>query len=318
MAVQTDKSIQPAKLMNKKRGLIYALKKYHPLYIMLIPALIYLLCFKLMPLLGSVIAFLDYNIYQEIWESKWVGFKWFIQFFSYDQFRRLLTNNIIISLLQIVFSFPAPIILACLLNEVKNYKFKRTIQTIVYLPHFLSWAIIYGIFYTLFSTQVGLVNMLVKSAGMEPIRFLDNPSFFRPLLVISGIWKEMGWGAIIFLAAIAGINVELYESATIDGAGRWKRFVHITLPGIIPAVITMLLLKIGFILDVGFEQIYTFLTPMTKSVGDVLDTFMFTHGVQQGQYSISTAVGLFKSVVGLLFMIIANSTSKALTGEGLY
>ena len=315
---------QKAKLKFGQGRLRLAFSRQYPLYIMLIPALVLILLFRLLPLLGSSIAFVDYNIYTShtmfsgILNSPWVGFKWFIQFFTYDQFRRLLANTITISLYQLIFAFPAPIILACLLNELKNYRLKRTIQTIVYLPHFLSWSIIFGISYMLLSTRIGLVNLFLMESGHEPVNFLNNVSLFKPLIITAGMWKEMGWGTIIFLAAIAGINLELYEAAIIDGAGRWKRFVYITLPGLIPAITTLLLIKIGFIMDAGFEQIYIFMTPLTQSVGDIIDTFAFVHGIQQAQYGISTAVGLFKSVVGLILMLIANKSSKLMTGEGLF
>lgn len=291
---------------------------HRALYLMLIPGLAYLLLFKYVPLFGSVIAFKDYNIFKGFWGSEWVGMKYFEQFFNYPQFTRLLRNTLIISFYQLVFAFPAPIILAVLLNEVRNVVFKRSVQTLLYLPHFLSWVIIGGLGYMLLSPQIGLVNQWITSTGAEPIHFIQDPGYFRSIIVASGIWKEMGWNAIIFLAALAGISPSLYEAAKMDGAGRWNQFRHITLPGLIPAIMLLLLLKIGHTLDLGFEQIYIFLNPITYETGDVLDTYAYREGIVQGHYSMTTAIGLFKAVVGFVLLIIANRASKATTGQSIF
>ncbi|WP_164821443.1 ABC transporter permease [Paenibacillus koleovorans] len=294
------------------------LRRFWPLYVMLVPGVLYFLVFKYVPLLGSVIAFQDYNIYGGFFNSEWVGFKWFQQFFAYVNFRRLLWNTLAISFYQLIFAFPAPIILAILLNEIRSMVLRRTIQTIVYLPHFLSWIIIAGFGYMLLSPQIGLINTMIKAFGFEPIFFLQEPGWFRFIVVGSGIWKEMGWSAIVFLAAISGISPTLYEAARIDGAGRWKQMLHITLPGMLPAIMLLLLLKIGHILDLGFEQIYVFLNPITFEVGDVIDTYAFREGIIRGEYSKTTAIGLFKSVVGFALLIIANRISRKTTGERIF
>ncbi|NOU90555.1 ABC transporter permease subunit [Paenibacillus sp. LMG 31460] len=285
---------------------------------MLVPGMLYLLVFKYFPLLGSVIAFQDYNIFKGFSASPWVGLKWFEQFLTYPNLKRLLVNTLMISLYQIIFTFPAPIILAVLLNEVKNVVFKRVVQTIVYLPHFLSWTIVFGFVYMLLSVQTGFVNQAIQALGGDPINFLQKAEYFRMIIITSGIWKEMGWSAIIFLAAIAGINPSLYEAAKMDGAGRLKQFVYVTLPGMLPAIMILLLLKIGHILDLGFEQIYLFLNPLVLSTGDVLDTYAYRIGILGGKYSLTTAIGLFKSVIGFMLLIVANRASKTTTGEGLY
>ncbi|WP_240941114.1 ABC transporter permease subunit [Paenibacillus sp. HB172176] len=295
-----------------------SLRRYWPLYSMLIPGFLYLLIFKYVPLLGSVIAFQDYNIFKGFLSSEWVGLRWFDQLFHYPQFTRLIRNTLFISFYQILFAFPAPIILACLLNEIRQMAVKRSIQTIVYMPHFLSWTIIYGLAYIMLSPQVGLVNTLLGQFGVDPIHFLQKSEFFRTIVITSGMWKEMGWSAIIFLAALAGINPSLYEAAKIDGAGRWGQFTHITLPGLVPAITILLLLKIGDVMDTGFEQIYIFLTPISYEVGDVLDTFAYRAGIVNGKYSLTTAIGLFKSVIGFLLIVISNQISKKTTGESLY
>ncbi|MDR6554856.1 putative aldouronate transport system permease protein [Paenibacillus qinlingensis] len=265
-----------------------------------------------------MIAFQDYNVYGGFFQSEWVGFKWFQQFFEFIHFRRLLWNTVAISFYQLIFAFPAPIILAILLNEIGRMALRRTIQTIVYVPHFLSWVIIAGFGYMLLSPQIGLVNHVVKAFGYEPIFFLQETSWFRFIVVGSGIWKEMGWSAIVFLAAIAGISPALYEAARIDGAGRWKQLLHITLPGMLPTIMLLLLLKIGHILDLGFEQIYVFLNPITYDVGDVIDTYAYREGIMKTKYSFTTAIGLFKSVVGFGLLIIANRISRSTTGERLF
>ncbi|SDD65507.1 putative aldouronate transport system permease protein [Paenibacillus sp. UNCCL117] len=292
--------------------------RHRALYIMLIPGMLYLVVFKYFPLLGSVIAFQDYNIFKGFMNSPWVGGKWFEQFMTYPNLKRLLVNTLMISLYQIVFTFPAPIILAVLLNEVKSIVFKRVVQTVVYLPHFLSWTIVFGFAYMLLSVQTGFVNQAIVALGGEPVQFLQKAEYFRTIIIASGIWKEMGWSAIIFLAAIAGINPSLYEAAKIDGAGRFQQFRYVTLPGMLPAIMILLLLKIGHILDLGFEQIYLFLNPLVLSTGDVLDTYAYRVGILGGKYSLTTAIGLFKSVVGFALLMIANRASKATTGEGLY
>jgi putative aldouronate transport system permease protein len=313
-AVQSTISLPKA----RERSLLQYVLRHQALYIMLVPGVLYFIVFKYVPMLGAVIAFQDYNIFKGFIHSDWVGFKWFHQLFTYPQFTRLFKNTLIISFYQIVFAFPAPIILACLLNELTHMRLKRWVQTIVYLPHFLSWTIIFGLAYALLSQQVGLVNHLIVQSGGEPIHFFQTPAYFRTIIVSSGIWKEMGWNSIIFLASLAGISPSLYEAAKIDGAGRWKQFIHITIPGLLPAVMILMLLKIGYVLDLGFEQIYIFLNPLTFETGDVLDTFAYRAGILNGQYSLSTAIGLFKSVIGLLLLIIANRTSRATTGESLY
>lgn len=292
--------------------------KNKPLYIMLIPGLLYFLIFKYIPLIGSVIAFQDYNIFAGMANSEWVGLKWFEQFLTFPNFQRILWNTIIISFYQIVFAFPLPIILACLLNELRNLAFKRSIQTIVYLPHFFSWTLVFGFAYMLLSSQTGLLNDLIELFGIENITFLQEKQYFRTIVISAGIWKEMGWSAIIFLAALAGVNPVLYEAATIDGANRWHQFWNVTFPALLPAIMILLLLKIGHVLDLGFEQIYLFLNPATLEVGEIIDTFSYREGVLKSKYSLTTAVGLFKSVIGFIALVVSNRLSRMLTGQSLY
>lgn len=302
-----------------RRGLNFPyLKRHLPFYLLLMPGVLYFVAFKYVPLFGSVIAFQDYNIYGGFWRSDWVGLHWFEQFFTFPQFQRLLRNTIVISFYQLIFAFPAPIILALLLNELRSMALRRTVQTIVYMPHFLSWVIIGGFGYMLLSPQVGLVNHMIKAFGYDPVYFLQETSWFRTIIVSSGVWKEMGWSAIVFIAAIAGISPSLYEAARMDGAGRRKMMLHITIPGMLPAIMLLFLLKIGHILDLGFEQIYVFLNPITFEVGDVIDTYAYREGIIKGEYGLTTAIGLFKSIVGFALLVVANRLSRVTTGERLF
>ncbi|WP_241242874.1 ABC transporter permease [Paenibacillus whitsoniae] len=317
-SVQSIKSTVASGKRSGELSFIGFVRKNSALYIMLIPVFIYFITFKYVPLLGSVIAFKDYNIFEGFLKSKWVGFQWFELMYSNPQYIRLIKNTLLISLYQIVFSFPAPIILACLLNEIRNMAFKRSVQTVLYLPHFLSWTLVYGLAYMMLSEQSGLVNDMFKGVGLPTFDFLQSPSAFRSVVVSAGIWKEMGWSTIIFLAALSGISPSLYEAAKMDGAGRWKQFQYVTFPGLLPAITILLLLKIGNVMDVGFEQVYIFLSPITFEVGEILDTYAYRLGIMNGQFSITTAIGLFKSVIGFVLLVGANKISKSTTGESLY
>ncbi|MFD2328100.1 ABC transporter permease [Cohnella sp. GCM10020058] len=301
-----------------RESLAKFIKKNWPLYVMIVPMFVYFLTFKYLPLLGIVIAFKDYNIFEGFLGSEWVGFQWFETLVTQPRMLNVFKNTVIFSFYQIVFAFPAPIILALLLNEIRRTAYKRTIQTLVYLPHFLSWALVYGLAYMMFSIQTGLVTQLLARFGFEPIALLQAPEYFRALVVGAGVWKEMGWSTIIFLAALTGISPSLYEAAQVDGANRWRQFVHITFPGLLPAIVILMLLKIGNVLDVGFEQIYVFLSPMTYSVGEVLDTYAYRSGIVNGQFSITTAIGLSKSLIGFVLLVSVNRLSNKITGEGLY
>lgn len=315
-------SVNAARAKSKpghRNNVLRQIWKHKALLIMLIPAIAYYITFKYVPLLGSVIAFKDYNIFKGFVGSPWVGFKHFNNILHNPDFFKILLNNIIISLYSVIFSFPAPIVLALLLNEVKNILYKRTVQTMVYLPHFISWSIIAGLAYMLLSAQTGIANGILLNLGLikEPIAYLQKAEYVRGIIVGSGIWKETGWSAIIYLAALNSISPSLYESAKIDGAGRFKQCLYITLPGLAPAIVTLLLLRIGNILDLGFEHIYPFINGLTARKAEVIDTFTFSMGVVGGQYSMTTAVGLFKSVIGLVLLLIANKISKATTEEGI-
>lgn len=286
------------------------------LYLMALPGVLYFIIFKYVPLGGSVIAFQNYQIMKGIFGSSWVGFDNFTFLFTYQDFYNVLRNTAVIAFYKLVFGFPAPIILAVLFNEVRHMLAKRVMQSLFYLPHFLSWVVVGGIVFEMLSNK-GVVNMFRGWMGMEPILFMQQERFFRPIVVLSGIWKEVGWGTIIYLAAITGINPNLYEAAVMDGANRWKQTIHITLPTMFPTILTLFLLNIGNFLELGFDQVYNLLTPMTYAVGDIIETYVYRAGVLQGQYSVTTAIGLFQSVIGFALLWIFNRLARK-TEQGLW
>lgn len=280
------------------------------MYALLIPGIVFLLLFKYTPMYGVVIAFQDFNIFSGISGSEWVGLQQFEKLIHSDEFMQVLVNTLLISLYKITILFPIPIVIALLLNEVRRMFFKRTIQTIIYLPHFLSWVIISGLFVNILSPSGGIVNEMIRSFGGEPISFLTDNAFFRSIVVFTAGWKEIGWNAIVFIAAIAGIEQEQYEAAAIDGAGRIRQMFSITLPGILPTIMLMLILRIGSLLEAGTEQILTMYNPLVYESGDVIGTFVYRMGLGQQDYSFSTAVGLFNSAVGFLLIVIGNMLSR--------
>jgi putative aldouronate transport system permease protein len=292
--------------------------KHWQLYSMILPGLFFFVVFKYVPLLGSVIAFQDYSVFRGFFESEWVGLKHFANLFSNLDFLRILNNTLLISLYHLLFGFAAPIILALLMNEVKNMAFNRTIQSLVYLPHFLSWVIVGGLVMSLLSPEGGLVNEVVGLFGIDPIFFMQEPEYFRSIIVSSSVWKEVGWGAIIYLAALSGINPDLYEAAEIDGAGKFRQAISISLPCLLPTIIVLFLLRIGHILDLGFEQVYIFLNPLVAEKGEIIDTYVYQVGLLGAQFSYTTAIGLFKSVVGLILIITANQLSKKFTNNSIF
>lgn len=288
------------------------------LYALLAPGFLYFVVFKYVPMWGALIAFQNYQPFLGFWRSPWVGFEHFEMFFRNPDFVRLLRNTLLLSLYHLVFFFPAPIVLALLLNEVRRTVFKRTIQTLVYVPHFLSMVIVASITYMLLTTEGGLVNELLERFTGRKIAFLSDPDWFRPLIVLQTIWKETGWGTIIFLAALAGVNVELYEAAIVDGAGRWRQLWHVTLPAIRSTIVVLLILRMGDFLDNGFEQIFLMMNALNREVADVFDTYVYVVGITQGAFSYSTAVGLFKSVVGIILIVAANTLAKRFGQQGIY
>ena len=298
---------------------VKAVKKHRYLYLLATPAVIWYIVFKYVPLAGLQIAFRDYSFSKGIFRSNWVGLKFFRFLFtqSYD-FYKVIGNTIIINLMNLIIFFPFGIILALLINELRSRRLKKSIQTAVYFPHFLSWVIYGGIIIQLLSPNDGMVNIIIKALGGDPIFFMSRSEYFRWIIVISNIFKESGWSAIIYLAALSGIDVELYEAAFADGAGRWKRLIHITLPGIMNTIIIMLILRLGYLLDVGFEQIFVMYNPAVYDVGDVISTYIYRVGIQSTQFSITTALGLFQSVIGFILIVMTNWLARLYSEVSLY
>lgn len=303
---------------NRRNSLLKRMGREKWMYILLTPGLLYFLVFKYVPMWGVLLAFQDYQPFLGFIKSEWVGLEHFRVFFANPEFGMLLGNTLILSLYNLVFFFPAPIILALLLNEIRVELFKRSVQTLVYVPHFISMVIVASLTYVFLTTEGGIVNELLYQYTGEKIDFLTNPGWFRPMIIIQTIWKECGWGTIIFLAALAGVDVEQYEAAIMDGASRWKQTWHITLPSIRSTIVILLILRMGNLLDNGFEQIYLLLNPLNRHVAEVFDTYVYMVGITQGAFSYSTAVGLFKSVIGVILVMGTNWLAKKFGESGLY
>lgn len=302
----------------RRRGVRVHFSQFKWLYLLLIPGVIYFLLFRYWPMFGAIIAFKDYVPFLGIADSPWVGWRHFDDFFSSPDFGRLLANTLILALLSLVIAFPLTIIVALLLNELLLSMLKRTVQTLIYVPHFLSWTVVASLTYLLFALDVGPLFQLVNSLLGTDINFLADPAWFRPLIVLQDIWKNTGWGTIIFLAALAGVDQAQYEAAIIDGAGRFQRVWHVTLPSIIPTVIVMFVLQMGSVLSTGFEQIYLMTNSLNRSVADVFDTYVYFMGITQGSYSYSTAVGLFKAIVGVILIFGANALARRYQQTGIF
>ena len=314
--VTTGPSRTPAP--SRKLGLRARIVGNPWLYLMLVPGLLYFALFRYAPMYGVTIAFQDYLPFLGLGGSPWVGLDHFERLFSGPDFGRILRNTLVLAFLNVVIAFPAPIIVALALNELRMRVLKRFIQSAIYIPHFLSWAIVAALTYLLFALDVGPITELVNRLTGGRFDFLADPDWFRPIIVLQTLWKTTGWGTIIYLAALAGVDRNLYEAAMIDGAGRARQLWHITLPAISSTVIVMFILTIGNFLDTGFEQIYLMTNALNREVADVFDTYVYFIGITQGAYSYSTAIGLFKSVVGLVLIFGANWLAKRLKQPGLF
>lgn len=293
------------------------LRRYWQLYALLVLPLTYFIIFKYGPMYGIQIAFKDFNFFQGIQGSEWIGFEAFREVFGMRDFYLTLRNTLMLNFLDLLVSFPAPLILAIMLYEMKAVWFKKLSQTILYIPHFISWVIIGGIVYQVFGTQSGMVNNLLTSLGFEAVPFLTDKSDWLLTYLLVGVWQSAGWGTIIYLAALTGINKELFEAAGIDGAGRLKRIWHITLPGLRPTIVVLLIINLGHMISIGFERPYVIGNLAVREYSDVLSTFVYRIGIESGQYTLATVVGLFQAVVGLIFVLGANYTSKKLTDESI-
>lgn len=287
------------------------------LYLFLIPGLLYFVIFKYLPMYGIMIAFQDYSPFKGITGSEFVGLKHFMRFFEDDEFITVFRNTLLISLYKLIFGFPVPIILALMLNEVRILWFKRTAQTLFYIPHFFSWVIFGGIVIQVLSSK-GMVNSVIAFFGGEPIMFMAEKAFFRSILVISDILKESGWASIIYIAAIAGVDPALYEAVRMDGAKKLHEIWHVTLPGIKSTIIILFILQLGNILELGVQQVFMLYNPLVYEVGDIIDTYVYRVGLTEQKYSFATAVGLFQATVGLILIYMANFLAKRYGGGGLW
>jgi putative aldouronate transport system permease protein len=294
------------------------IRKNKLLYFMILPGLLYFIVFKYFPMYGLIISFQDYKPYLGILGSDWVGFEHFKTLFNDPWFWKIFRNTLVLFGLNMILFFPIPIILSLLLNEIRVQAFKRTVQTLIYVPHFMSWVIVVSISFVMLTLDGGIINDLLVWMGFEKVNFLLSEGWFRPMYILQVIWREAGWGTIIYLAAMAAVDPGLYEAARIDGANRWKQMWHVTLPSIRSVIIILLILRIGDVLELGFEHIFLLLNAMNREIGEIFDTFVYREGLLQGRFSYSTAVGFFRSFVGLAMVMIANWLAKKVGEEGVY
>lgn len=294
------------------------LRRDYELYLFLLPTVVFFLLFAYGPMYGLQIAFKDFNGAKGILGSSWVGFKHFGNFFSSHFFWPLIKNTVLISIYSLAASFPLPILLALMLNEVKHSGVKRVIQTVTYMPHFISTVVLVGMLMSFLSPSSGIVNHFVQALGGEPINFMGKADYFRSIYVISGVWQGMGWGAIVYLAALSGVDPQLQESAVIDGATRFQCIRHINIPTILPTIVTMLILNAGNILNVGFEKIFLMQNDLNRETSEVISTYVYQRGLINAEYSFSTAVGLFNSIVNFIVLLVVNGLSKKLSDTSLF
>ncbi|WP_188991652.1 ABC transporter permease [Paenibacillus nasutitermitis] len=285
---------------------------------MAIPGILYFIIFKYLPMGGVIIAFQDFHPFSGFLGSKWVGLKHFERLVTDMDFWMLLRNTLMLSVFQLVFAFPAPIIIAIMLNEIRKEAFKRSIQTIIYIPHFMSWVVVVSMFFIIFESERSLLQSLLSSYGVDNFTIMMSEKLFRPMYILQVIWRDTGWGTIIYLAALSAISPELYEAARMDGASRIRQIWHVTLPGIRSTIVILFLLKLSDILETSFEHVYVLVNSLNREVAEVFDTYVYRVGIESGQLSYATSVGLFKGLIGLLLVVMANRIAKKLGEEGLY
>lgn len=314
----SDQAALPSRGKSWSQRLRKTIERDKYLYLLILPVLAYYVIFHYVPMYGIIIAFKKFQPLKGILGSAWVGFRYFEEFFSAPYFWRLLKNTLLLSFYSLVWGFPAPILFALLLNELRHKLFKKLVQTVSYLPHFISIVVIAGMVVSFTGLREGIVNQALVLLGFEPINFMAEPGWFRTIFVGSGIWQGFGWGSIIYLAAIAGIDPQLYEAAEMDGAGRWKRMWHITIPCLIPTIIIMFIMQMGSLMDVGVEKVLLLSNPLTYDTSDVISTFVYRRGVLNQDYSFATAVGLFNNVINLILLVSVNTLSRRLSQSSLW
>lgn len=292
-------------------------KRNRSLYLLVLPVILFYVLFHYKPMYGAIIAFQDFNPRLGVFGSDWVGFDQFIRFFTSPYFGRLVKNTLLLSVYGIIFGFPAPIILALLLNELKAMRFKKTVQTITYLPHFISLVVVTGIIKD-FTQSTGLINDIIVMFGGVRTSLIQNPALYRTIYIVSDIWQGIGWGSIIYLSALSGVDQQLYEAASIDGAGRWKQLIHVTLPGITPTIVIMLIMRMGQLLGTGYEKTILLYNEATYETADVIASYIYRVGILERNWSYSTAIGLFNSVINLALLIVTNKFSKRVSETSLW
>ncbi|HOJ09950.1 MAG TPA: ABC transporter permease subunit [Clostridiales bacterium] len=314
-----NKEISQTTLKSKKPDILIRFRKSIPVYMLILPSTALLLIFHYLPIFGISIAFQDYSVYKGVFGSTWVGIKYFERFLTDANFWRVMRNTIIINVYDLIFGFPVPIIFALFLNELRSNKLKRVAQTISYLPHFISWVVVAGMVVTILSPSTGLINIMLKNIfNTEPIHFLAKPQYFRSILVTADIWKHFGMSAVYYIAALSSIDMELYAAASIDGAGRLRQTWHITLPGLRLIIIVLLVLKMGKMINIGFEKVFLLYNPILYEVGDVISTYTYRLGIEKNQYSLTSAIGLTQSVINFILVFSANKLSRKIAGWSLW
>lgn len=298
--------------------LLKRLNKTKYLWLLFLPCLIYYILFRYAPMFGLVITFKNYNLFRGVWASEWVGFKYYVMFIKNPDFFILMRNTFLLGLYKLVFGFPAPIILALLLNEVRTAMFKRFVQTVSYLPHFISNVIVASMVIMFLSPSGGMINQLIEKLGFEPINFMMEPGMFRGIYVVSEIWQHLGWETIIYLAALTAIDPGLYEAASIDGANRWQKMWHVTLPGIAPAIVIIFILNVGKVLEIGFEKVFLMYNAAIYETADIISTYVYRTGLVGGNFSYAAAIDLFMGIISLIFIVSANTISRKMSENSLW
>ncbi|MDK8189724.1 ABC transporter permease subunit [Paenibacillus sp. UMB7766-LJ446] len=301
-----------------KRAVSRSLRRHWQLYLLILPPVAYFIIFKYVPMANAVLAFKDYNVIKGVWGSPWVGTKYFELLFQNPAFATLIKNTLYISFYQLIVGFPVPILLALALNEVKSATFKKTVQMVTYAPYFISTVVMVSIIMLFLSPRLGIVNTILGALGLEAVNFLGEPGLFRSLYVFSDVWQSMGYSAVIYLAALAGIDPSLYEAAKVDGASRFQKILNVDLPGILPAAVIILILSVGNIMAVGFEKIYLLQNPLNLSASEIISTYVYKMGLLNANYSFATAVGLFNSLINLILLLTVNAAAKRLSNTSLW
>jgi putative aldouronate transport system permease protein len=314
----SDKKIMINVSSNKRKKVIKKMLQNYELYLFILPALIYFITFHYAPMYGIIIAFKNYIPTKGFWGSPWAGFRHFTNFFNSYYFWLLLKNTVGIAFYSLIAGFPIPIILALALNEVQNKHFKKIVQNVTYAPHFISTVVMVGMLISFLSPSSGVVNQFIQFLGFEPINFLGKENMFKDIYVWSGIWQGMGWGSIVYLGALSGIDPQLHEAGIVDGATRFQRIIHINIPSIMPTMVILLILNLGSIMNVGFEKIFLMQNPLVMDASEVISTYVYRMGLQKAQYSFSAAVGLFNSLINFTLLITVNSIAKKLNETSLW